>query len=158
MLRGGGAWGRRRNGGDLAGIDLTVEAFEVGAEFRRDLVADGAIFFESLVEDALKLGGDVGIQGDRSDGSVVQNVIEDDGAGSARKGLLAGKHLIEHGAEREEVASSVKLVATRLFGRHVGDGADGGAGPGEEPSLGYPESFAGDVCVVFGEGVGEAKI
>ncbi len=93
-----------------------LQPFEVCAEFRRDLVADVAIFFESLVEDALKLGGDVGIQCDRSDGSVVQDVVEDDGAGSARKGLLAGKHLIEHGAEREEVASSVKFLATRLFG------------------------------------------
>src|SRR5260370_39155406 len=113
MLRGGGAWGRRRNGGDLAGIDLTLQAFEVGAEFRGDLVADVAIFFESLVEDALELGGGVGVQGGRGDGGVVRNVIEDDGAGSAREGLLARKHLVRDGAEREEVASGVTLSGTR---------------------------------------------
>src|SRR6202171_6623958 len=43
--RGGGASRRRRNGTDLAGIGLALQAFEVGAQFRGDLVADVAIFF-----------------------------------------------------------------------------------------------------------------
>jgi hypothetical protein len=109
-------WRRRRNGSNLAGIDLTLQALEVGAQFRGDLVADVAILFEGFVEDALEVGRDVRIEGDGSHGSVVQNVVEDDGAGSARKRLLACSHLVEHAAEGEEVASSIKFLSTRLLG------------------------------------------
>ncbi len=37
----------------------------------------------------------------------------------ARKGLLAGRHLVEHRAEGEDVAARVGLLALELFGRHV---------------------------------------
>ena len=33
--------------------------------------------------------------------------------------LLAGRHLVEHRAEREEVAARVRLAALELLGRHV---------------------------------------
>jgi len=46
----------------------------------------------------------------------MQNVIEDDRAGGAREGLLAGNHLIEHAAEREEVAARIEILTARLFG------------------------------------------
>ena len=115
-LRSDDAWRRRRNGSYFAGIALTLQAFQVSAEFRGDLVANVAILFKGLVEDALELGRDVGIEGDGSHGSVVQDVVEDDGAGSARKRLLACSHLVEHAAEGEEVASSIKFLAARLLG------------------------------------------
>jgi len=62
--------------------------------------------------------------------------------------------LVEDATEREEVAASIEFLATRLFGRHVGDGADGGAGTGEEQSFGIAKSFAAEICVVFGEELG----
>ena len=100
----------------------------------------------------------MGIQRDRSHRSVVQDVVEDDGAGRAGERLLAGGQLIEDTAEREEVAARVEFLATRLFGRHVGDSADGGAGTGEEHSLGIDEGLAAKVCMAIGQEFGEAKI
>ena len=66
--------------------------------------------------------------------------------------------MVEHATEREEVAPSVEFLATRLFGRHVGDGADSGAGTGEEKSLGIAESRSVEAGVMIGEKLGEAKI
>ena len=38
--------------------------------------------------------------------------------------LAAGGHLVEHDAEREQVGARIDILAARLLGRHVGDGAD----------------------------------
>src|SRR5207302_8689068 len=132
--------------------------FEVGAHFRGDLVADVAIFFEGFVEDTLEFGRRAGIQGDGSYRRAVQDVVKDDGAGAARERELAGGQLIEDAAEREEIASSVEFLAARLFRRHVGDGADGGAGAGEQESFGIAESRAVEAGMMFGEKLGETKI
>ena len=148
----------RRNGSDLAGIDLPLQACKIGAQFRGDLVAHLAIFFEGFVENARELGGDVGIQGDRSHRSAVQDVVEDHRAGGARERLPAGDQLIEDAAQREEVAARVEFLATGLFGRHVGDGADGGAGAGEKQSLRIDEGLAAKVSMVLRQELGEAKI
>ena len=121
---------------------FTVSDFAPFAQLGGDLVAHVAIFFEGFVEDALKLGGHARIQGDRSYGSAVQNVVEDNRAGAAGEGQPAGGQLIEHAAKGKEIASSVEFLATRLFRRHVGDGADGRAGAGEEESFGIAESRA----------------
>ena len=50
---------------------------------------------------------------------------------SPRKGTMPVAHFVEDGAERKEVAAGVEFFALGLLGRHVGDGADGGAGTGE---------------------------
>ena len=42
----------------------------------------------------------------------------------ARERAPAGRHLVEHAAEREEVGARVDLGAGRLLGRHVGRRAD----------------------------------
>jgi len=36
--------------------------------------------------------------------------------------------LIEHDPEGEEVSARAKILGTHLFGRHMSDGAEGGAG------------------------------
>ena len=43
---------------------------------------------------------------------------------SPSNGSVAGGHLVEHRAEREEVGARVGQLAARLLGRHVGDRAD----------------------------------
>ena len=88
----------------------------------------------------------------------MQDVVKDDGAGAARERELAGGQLIEDAAEREEIASSVEFLAARLFRRHVGDGADGGAGAGEEESFGVANRLATQASMMFGEKLGETKI
>ena len=45
--------------------------------------------------------------------------------------LLARDHLVQHDAEREDVAARVELVAEDLLGGHVRGRADAGAGLGE---------------------------
>ena len=75
---------RRRRRGTFPRVQFTLQAFQVGAEFGGDLVAHVPIFFEGLVENALEFGGGIAIQRDGSHRSVVQDVVEDDGAGTAR--------------------------------------------------------------------------
>ncbi len=50
---------------------------------------------------------------------------------------LARQHLVEHDAERPDIGLVVDLLSPRQLGRHVGDGADRGAGLGH--SLGACE-------------------
>ena len=45
-----------------------------------------------------------------------------------------------------------------MFRRHVGDGADGGAGAGEEESFGVANRLATQASMMFGEKLGETKI
>ena len=42
-----------------------------------------------------------------------------------------GRHLVEHGAEGEQIGALVEFFAARLLRRHVGDGAEHQAGAGE---------------------------
>src|SRR5260370_35599684 len=47
--------------------------------------------------------------------------------GLAAEGAPPGKHLVEDGAEAENVRARVQLPAFRLLRRHVAEGADDGA-------------------------------
>jgi hypothetical protein len=47
------------------------------------------------------------------------------------EGKHAGAHLIEHGAEREQIGAAVEIFSADLLRAHVSHGADGGAGAGE---------------------------
>ena len=40
--------------------------------------------------------------------------------GAALERALAGRHLIEHDAEREQIAARIQFLAARLLRRHVG--------------------------------------
>src|SRR5258708_6682077 len=107
-----------------------MQALQIGAHLGCDLIAHVAIFLERLVENALELGWSGWIQGDRRSRSVVQDVVENDGAGRPGKRMLSGNHLVEHRAERKQIAARIQLFAARLFRRHVRDGANDGAGAG----------------------------
>ena len=50
---------------------------------------------------------------------------------SPRNGGMRGRHFVEHGAEREQVAASIDFFRARLLGRHISGGAEGGAVAGE---------------------------
>ena len=57
--------------------------------------------------------------------------------------MLAGKHLVEHDAEREEIGPCIDGVSAELFRRHVGRSPDNAASLGEAtfPRRGFTVVF-----------------
>ena len=130
------------------------------------LVAEGAVFFERLVDDALELGGQRGVKADRCYWRVIEDAIENFGGTVATERGAASRHFIEDYTEAEKIAASIEVAAAGLFGRHVSDGAESGAGAGEiggiervlvavapNGSGGFNES-----CGFGGDGFGQAEI
>jgi len=76
----------------------------------------------------------------------------------APEGLLAREHLVEHGAESEDVAALVHGLAAGLLGAHVRGGAkqDGAAGEGGG-GQGWRLGGVGGGGIV-GEGFGKAEV
>ncbi len=75
--------------------------------------------------------GEIGIEADGRVGSAIEDGFEDEAGGVAAEGQSAGGHFVEDHAEGKEIAASVEVFAAGLFGGHVGDGAERGAGAGE---------------------------
>src|SRR5258706_5668178 len=74
----------------------------------------------------------MGVEAKRWRWRTSQNGVENNSGRISAEGHGAGGHLIEHGAEREQVGAGVKIFAARLLGRHIGHGADGRSGAGQE--------------------------
>src|SRR5580704_2214745 len=72
--------------------------------------------------------------------------------------MLAGDHLIENSAERKKIGAAVKFEAAGLFWRHVSDGADGGAGAGEELYAGIRQGLAVQGIVAIRNQFGQAEV
>ena len=96
------------------------------------LVAEVTVLFERLVDDALELWRQVGVEARGRSGRAVQNGVVDNGCSRARERLSARGHLVEHGAKAEQVRARVELLASCLFGRHVRYRAHRHARTGEE--------------------------
>ena len=73
----------------------------------------------------------IGVEADGIDGSAIEDGFEDQSAGVAAEWKRARRHFVEDDAEGKEVAAGIDFFAAHLFGRHVGDGAESGAGAGE---------------------------
>ena len=101
---------------DAAGDGVALEAGEVGSQIGGALIAQGAIFLQGFVDDALQIGGHVGIEAHRRDGGCVENGFEDLGGTAAVKGERAGRHLVENDAEGEEIGAGVEIFGARLLG------------------------------------------
>ena len=111
---------------------IALESREIGAHFGGGLIAEVAIFFEGFVEDVLKLGREIGIEANGGNGSAFKNGIENERGGLAAERKLAGGHFIEDAAEGEEIGAGIQFPALHLFGGHIGNGAERGAGTGEQ--------------------------
>ncbi len=96
------------------------------------MAAQLAIFFERLIDDALKLGREIGIEAHRRDGSAIQDAIGDYAGCIAAEGHGARGHFVEDYAEAEEIGAGVELFAAHLLRRHVGNRTDCRAGAGHE--------------------------
>ena len=80
-----------------------------------------------------------GVDAARRHRFAIEDAVEDHRRRVAGETLPAGRHLVEHDAEREQVGARIEILAARLLGRHVGDGADGGADhAGEVLRRGFP--------------------
>ena len=95
------------------------------------LIAEVAIFLEAFADDFFELEREFGIEAERRGRFAAENFFEDDAGGFAREWQLAGGHFVEHDGEGEEIGARVEIFTANLFGRHVGDGAEGSAGTGE---------------------------
>ena len=111
--------------------EISLHALQIGADFRRVLIAEVAIFFERLGEDVFEAEGKVGIQAGRRKGLAVQDAIENDAAGFAAEGQGSRRHFIEHHPEGKKIRARVQFLGPDLLGGHVGHGAKHGAGAGE---------------------------
>ena len=69
--------------------------------------------------------GDRRVERARRHRLAIEDAVEDDGGRRAGKTLPAGRHLVEHDAERKEIGARIEVLAARLLRRHVRDGADG---------------------------------
>jgi hypothetical protein len=95
------------------------------------LIAQFAIFFEGLIDEALEFSGHFWIEANRGDWGALENGIEDNTGSFAAKGQRAGDHFIQDHAEGKEIGAGIQLLAANLFGGHVGDRTEGAAGAGE---------------------------
>ena len=77
-------------------------------------------------------GGSIALMRARRRRIAIEDAVEHHRGGVAGKTLAAGGHLVEHHAEREQIGARIDFVAARLLRRHVGDGADRGAGHARE--------------------------
>src|SRR5258708_4548502 len=116
---------------DARGIGVALEALKVRAQIRSMLVAQRRIFFERFVDDAFELSREPGIETEGSDWRVIEDAVENFGGAVAAECRAAGGHFIEDDAKAEKIAARIEIAAAGLFGRHIGDGAESGAGAGE---------------------------
>ena len=91
----------------------------------------------------LQIGRHVGIYRTGSGNDRLRIASKDRPRGIAAKRKRAGGHLVKNDAEREQVGARVQFLAAHLFGRHVGDRAEG-------------RSRAGEMLLIGGERLGFA--
>jgi hypothetical protein len=80
---------------------------QVGSHFRRALIAQIAVFFQSLVDDPFDFDWHVGIQPHGGSGSRVENGFEDDSRAFPTEWQRACSRLVQHCAKGEQIRSGV---------------------------------------------------
>jgi hypothetical protein len=76
------------------------------------------------LHDLIERRRDVSIDPARRRGLPVQDRVEDQSGRRSVERPAAGRHFVQHDAQREEIAAGVERLAACLFRRHVGRGAD----------------------------------
>src|SRR5258708_19081388 len=115
------------------GIEVALEAFEVGAKFRGALAAKVAILFKGFANDTLEFGRNFGIVLGDGFGRFIQNAMKNDRGGISSERLRSSSGFVQHHAEGEKIATRIEFFAARLFRRHIRDGAERTARTGEIP-------------------------
>ena len=115
MSGGGRSYGSCLPRPGFPGIGISLLSLEVGAQVRSCLVTQRAVFFERLVQDALKLHGQYGVEPERLDGLAIEDSVEDHARGCAGKGLIAGRHFIKNHPAGKQIRAGIEFLAANLF-------------------------------------------
>ena len=126
--------GQQRGAGPGAGGGrkrLDVEREVVGG-----LEALGGVLLQAVVDDPLQRGGQGRVRHRHLRRLFLEDRVQRLDRRAPLEGALAGEHLVQDGAEREDVRPMVGIVPAHLLGRHVPDGSQ------DHPFLGV--GIAGD--------------
>src|SRR5437016_2056245 len=85
------------------------------AQLRSCLVTQHAVFCERLVQDALKLHGQYGVEPERLEGLTIEDSVEGHARGCAGKGLIAGRHFIKNHPAGKQIRAGIEFLAANLF-------------------------------------------
>jgi len=94
-------------------IRFPLHALEIGANFRRVLVADVPVFLQTRTDNAVQLRWNLRIETGRSRRTLVQDGIEDSSGCLTAERRSRGSHLIEHYRKGEQIGSC--MVFTRCL-------------------------------------------
>ncbi len=128
------AGSRRFDGEPRAGpvrLEVVREASQVGQQGDGALVARLAVLLERFVDDAPQTRRKGGMKAHAGLGGLVQDLVEECGRRFTLERTDAGRHFVEHHAQREQVAPCIHILPERLLGRHVGNRPERGSGAGQ---------------------------
>src|SRR5579862_129551 len=157
----GGAIGLQGAVSAGAGTGIALQPFEFRTHFGGALIAELAILLKGSADDVVEPGRQISVEAQYGNGLAFENGVEDDAGTLALEGQSAGGHFVQDHAERKEIGAGVEIFGADLFGRHVGDGADGGAGTGQMLAGGVLSQTVGDrgpTAYLRGFHLREAKI
>src|SRR5262249_40240092 len=103
---------------------------EIRKEVGGVLIAHVTVLLESFVYDGFHFGRQFRIHPRRRSGLTIENRIKNHSRGIAAERQCAGCHFIEHDSKGKQVASSVDLLSSDLFWRHVSQGSGDGVSAG----------------------------
>ena len=109
---GDGGSGRRRG---LRRIGAAAQPQQVRAHVGRALVAEKTIPLERLRDDAIELRRKAGVETSGGDGRPAEDRGKYYRRGRTRERDLPRRHLVEHGAEAEEIAARVERLGPGLL-------------------------------------------
>ena len=92
---------------------------EIGQQFANGLVTLVPVLSQHLADKGLQLGRNVRSGRGQRFGVFIQNAGKNIGVVVAGKRQLAGKHLVQHCAEAENIRPGVNMLSSCLFGRHI---------------------------------------
>ena len=100
---------------------IALQPLEVRANLAGVLIAKLSILLQALADDARQFRGSAGIQPSHRHRRAIQNAVEDRPRAVTVKRRRAGRHFVQHDAEREQVGAGIHVLRPHLLGRHVRD-------------------------------------
>jgi hypothetical protein len=104
-------------------MHLGAQRLEIVAQAASSFVTPVRILLEAALQDAVELAWQVMLALVHGTRRVAQNGCDRRDLRIASEWALAGDHLVQQDAERENVRACIDRLAFCLLGRHVGNGA-----------------------------------